>query len=144
MAMRHRLLPVLPGRIDPQWSGPSLTMVFAEETSRESTGRGKRRPQLAKESRVLGLSGLSHRRRRKRIPGKRVGSHVRFAEREPRVSRTQVAGIATLSQLSIAEVVAKGFLNVGIVVTEPPTLRVVAGSAAPGQRTIALPAAPGI
>ena len=129
-------------------------MVFAEETSRESTGRGKRRPQLAKESQALGLSGLSHRRRRKRIPGKRVGSqyipekrvglHVRFVEREPRVSRTQVAGIATLSQLSIAEVVAKGFLNVGIVVTEPPTLRVVAGSAAPDQRTIALCAAPGI
>ena len=129
-------------------------MVFAEETSRESTGRGKRRPQLAKESRALGLSGLSHRRRRKRIPGKRVGSqyipgkrvgsHVRFAEREPRVSRTQVAGIATLSQLSIAEVVAKGFPNVGIVVTEPPILRVVAGSAAPDQRTIALCAAPGI
>ena len=119
-------------------------MVFAEEPSQESIRRGKRRLQLAKESRALGLSGLSHGRKRKHIPRKRVGSHARFAEKGPRISRIQIAGIATPSQLSIAEVVVQGFPNVGIVVTEPPILRVIAGSAAPDQRTIALRAAPGI
>ena len=144
MAMRHQQLSVPLNRICQRWSGLSPTMASAAEPSQESTGRGKRRPQRAKESPALGLSGSGHGRKRKFIQGKQVGSRVKFAGKGLQISRIQIVGFATLCQLSIAEDAVSDFQSAGIVATGPRTLRVIAGNVAPDQQIIAPPVAPEI
>ena len=120
--MRHLQLLAPLSRIRPR---RDPIMVFAEEPSQEFTERGMRRPQQAKVSRALGLSGLGHRRKRKHMQ-REAASHVNIVERSPRGSRSQTVGFATISQPSIAEVAARGFRSADIVVTEPHIPQVVA------------------
>ena len=74
----------------------------------------------------------------------KVGSHAKFAGKGLRISRIQIVGFATLSQLSIAEVAVSGFRSAGIVATEPRTLRVIAENVAPDQQIIAPRVAQGV
>ena len=114
------------------------------EPSQESTGHGRRRPQRVRESPALGLSDSGHGRKRKLIQGKQAGSRAKFAEKGLQISRIQIVGFATLCRPFIAEDAVSDSRSAGIAAIETRTLRVIAGSVAPCQLTIAPLVAPEI